>query len=149
MSIAYSFVDVSATLIGPGGVISFGNGSGAAEEGITIEQAEDKDTMTIGADGTPMHSLHAGKQGTITVRLLKTSPVNAQMQAMYDLQQLSSAAWGQNIILVSHVASGDVTSGRSAAFRRSPTLTYAKDGGINEWSFNVGLIDRVFGTYNN
>lgn len=32
--------------------------------------------MTVGADGEVMHSLHAGKSGTITVTLLKTSPVN-------------------------------------------------------------------------
>lgn len=29
--------------------------------------------MTVGADGEVMHSLHAGKSGTITVTLLKTS----------------------------------------------------------------------------
>jgi hypothetical protein len=148
VSIAYSFVDVSATLVGPGGIVSLGSGAGVAEEGITIEQAEDKDTMTIGADGTPMHSLHAGKQGTVTVRLLKTSSSNALLQAMYDFQQLSSAAWGQNVLIISHTASGDTTSARSVAFRRSPTLTYAKDGAMNEWGFNAGLIDRVFGTYN-
>ena len=145
MSIAYSFVDVMATLTGPGGIVSLGNGAGTAEEGITIEQAEDKDTMTIGADGTPMHSLHAGKHGTVTIRLLKTSPANALLQLMYDAQSLSSALWGQNVLLVTHISSGDLASARSVAFRRSPTLTYAKDGGINEWGFNAGLIDRVMG----
>jgi hypothetical protein len=34
---------------------------------------EAKNTMTVGADGEVMHSLHAGKSGTITVTLLKTS----------------------------------------------------------------------------
>jgi hypothetical protein len=147
MSLAYSFMDVVATLVGPGGVISLGNGAGVAEEGITIEQAEDKDTMVVGADGTPMHSLHAGRHGTATVRLLKTSPQNALLQAMYDFQQLSSALWGQNVLVVSHVASGDTTSCRSLAFRRAPTLTYAKDAAMNEWAFNVGYIDRVMGSY--
>lgn len=148
MSIAYSFVDVSCTLVGPGGIISLGNGAGTAEEGITIEQAEDKDTMTVGADGTPMHSLHAGKHGTVTIRLLKTSPQNQQLQLMYDVQQLSSGLWGQNVIVITQTASGDVTSARSVAFRRSPTLTYAKDGNVNEWGFNAGLIDRALGSYN-
>ncbi len=35
-----------------------------------------KNTMTIGADGEVMHSLHADKSGTVTVNLLKTSPTN-------------------------------------------------------------------------
>lgn len=147
MSIAYSFTDVAATLVGPGGIVSLGNGSGAAEEGITIEQIEDKDTLTIGADGTPMHSLHAGRHGNVTVRLLKTSSSNAILQAMYDFQQLSSLFWGQNTLVVTHVASGDLASARSVAFRRAPTITYAKDGGTNEWGFNAGLIDRVLGLW--
>jgi hypothetical protein len=147
VSIAYSFQDVFATFTGPGGVVSLGYGSAVAEEGITIEQAEDKDTMVTGADGTPMHSLHAGKAGTITVRLLKTSPVNAILQAMYDFQQMSAFVWGQNVMVVSHIASGDVTSARSVAFRRAPTLTYAKDAAVVEWAFNAGLIDRILGTY--
>jgi hypothetical protein len=148
MSIAYAFADVQCTLTGPGGIISLGNGAAPAEEGITIEQAEDKDTMTVGADGSVMHSLHSGKHGTITIRLLKTSAANQQLQVMYDFQTLSSGTWGQNVIVVSHTASGDVTSGRLAAFRRSPNLGYAKVGTMNEWSFNVGLIDRILGSYN-
>jgi hypothetical protein len=40
---------------------------------------EAKNTMTVGADGEVMHSLHAGKSGTITVTLLKTSPVNKKL----------------------------------------------------------------------
>jgi len=148
MSIAYSFFDVAATLTGPGGIVSLGNGAGTAEEGITVEPIEDKETLTIGADGTPMHSLHAGRQGTITVRVLKTSPTNSTLQAMYDFQQLSSAFWGQNVLVITHIASGDTASARSVAFRRAPTLTYAKDGGINEWSFNAGFVDRIMGTWN-
>jgi len=142
---AYSFVDTVATIAGPGGVISLGAGSGAAEEGITIDQAEDKDRMTVGADGTVMHSLHADKSGTFTVRLLKTSPVNAQLQAMYDIQTTSSALWGINVIALSQLSMGDNVTGRAAAFRKQSPLTYAKDATMNEWAFNVGLIDRILG----
>jgi hypothetical protein len=69
-------MDVTATLAGPTGDIDLGYGSANAEEGITVTMTEAKNTMTIGADGEVMHSLHAGKAGTITVTLLKTSPVN-------------------------------------------------------------------------
>lgn len=147
MPIAYSFVDVYATLAGPGGIVSLGNGAGPAEEGITIEQIEDRETLTVGADGTPMHSLHAGRHGTITVRLLKTSVANALLMAMYDFQSLSSADWGQNVLVVTHVRSGDLAAARSVAFRRAPTITYAKEGGTNEWGFNAGYVDRALGLY--
>lgn len=143
----YSFMDVAVTVVGVGGAVPLGYGSGTAEEGITIERAEDKDVMTAGADGTIMHSLHAAKHGTVTVRLLKTSPSNAALQAMYDIQQASAALWGTNTIVVTHVPSGDTTSARNAAFTRAPNLTYAKDGGIMEWRFNAGQIDSVLGDY--
>ncbi len=72
----YSFMDVSASLTGPTGKIELGYGSANSEEGITVAMSGPKNTMTIGADGEPMQSLHADKSGTITVNLLKTSPTN-------------------------------------------------------------------------
>lgn len=134
-------------MVGPGGAVTLGYGAGTAEEGITIEQDEDKDTMVVAADGTPMHSLHAGRNGSVTIRLLKTSPSNALLQAMYDFQQLSSAAWGHNVIVVSQVVAGDITTCTSVAFKRMTPMTYGKEGGINEWAFNAGYIDRVLGVY--
>ncbi|MGI4851697.1 MAG: phage structural protein [Janthinobacterium lividum] len=144
---AYSFNDVVGTIVGPGGAFQLAAGSGAAEEGISIEMVEDRNKMDVGADGSVMHSLHAGKAGTCTVRLLKTSPVNAQLMSMYDLQSVASGLWGSNIIVIRQVASGDVTTARQVAFKRAPNQTYAKDGGTMEWSFDCGLVDRILGTY--
>jgi hypothetical protein len=144
---AYSFLDVQASIVGPGGSFSLGSGSGAAKEGIEIEPAGDKDVLTIGADGKPMHSLLADKSGKVTVRLLKTSPVNAQLMAMYDAQALSSSTWGLNTITVTQTASGDVSTARSVAFAKKPKLDYATEAGTVEWVFNAGYLDSVLGTY--
>lgn len=142
---SYSFGDVNASITGPGGTVSFGYGAGTAEEGITTEMAEDKDNMVIGADGSVMHTLHAGNAGSVTVRLLKTSPTNAKLQAMYDFQITSSALHGQNTIVIANPATGDVVTCLSCAFRRRPNITYAKEGGVMEWSFNAGRIATVLG----
>ncbi len=147
MTTAYSFLEVQAAIAGPGGTFNLGNGSGAAEEGITIEMTAEKDIMTIGADGTPMHSLSADNSGMVTVRLLKTSPVNAQLQAMYDAQKLDPSLWAQNVITISNTNSGDSVGCRSVAFKKLPNNVYAKEGGMNEWEFNAGAIDTLFGTY--
>jgi len=144
----YSFQDVVATLVGPTGFIDLGFGSGAAEEGITVDMAGDKNTMMIGADGEGMHSLHADKSGTITVRLLKTSPTNAKLMAMYDAQTLDSALHGQNVITIRNSKSGDITTARSCAFKRKPTLNYRKDGDSVEWVWDAIKIDSLLGTYN-
>lgn len=143
----YSFLNVQAGIEGPGGAIDLSAGAGVAEEGITIEMNGDKDTMTIGADGTGMHSLHADKSGTVTMRFLKTSPTNAKLMAMYDLQTADSRLHGQNVITVVDSGSNDNTGCRGVAFKKKPTITYAKEGQFMEWSFNVVYIDTVLGTY--
>jgi hypothetical protein len=148
MSGTYSFVDVAATITGPTGTANLGYGASNADEGLTVSLAGDKNTMLIGADGNGMHSLHADKSGSVTVRLLKVSPVNAILQAMYDAQSLSSALWGQNVIVIRQIASGDVTTAVRCAFKKKPDVTYKKDGDIVEWTFDTVRIDTVLGTYN-
>ena len=147
MSGTYSFLNVTASLTGPGGEIDLGYGAAIAEEGITIAMAGDANTMTIGADGEGMHSLHADKSGTITVRLLKTSPTRAKLQTLYNAQRLVPATWGQNLIVVRDTRSGDVTTARQCAFKKRADLTYAKDGGMEEWVFDAVKIDTIRGTY--
>jgi len=141
----YSFLNVNCSLVGPGGSINLGQGAGASEEGISIDPSEDIDTMTIGADGTSMHSLHANKSGSVVVRLLKTSPINQQLMLLYNYQTSSAANHGQNTITVSDSNLGDLVTCRNVAFKRSPVITYAKDAGFNEWTFNAGQIDRALG----
>lgn len=141
----YSFKDVLAAISGNGVTVSMGNGAGAAEEGITIEPTEEIDTMTIGADGSPMHSLHADQSGKITVRLLKTSPVNALLMGMYNFQTSSGLFHGQSVLNVTNIATQDSISCTSVAFARAPRVLYAKDGGVMEWEFNAGRIIRTLG----
>lgn len=147
MANTYSFKDVSASLAGPTGTANLGYGAATAEEGISVDMGGDKNTMHIGADGTPMHSLHADKSGTVTIRLLKTSPTNAILQDMYDAQQLSSIFWGQNVIIVRENQSGDITTAQFCAFKKKPNLKYAKDADVLDWTFDAGTIDTVLGTY--
>lgn len=141
----YSFLSVQATLAGPGGNISLGSGAGAAEEGITVEMLEEKDQMTVGADGSIMHSLRASNAARISVRLLKTSPVNAQLSELYNFQRQSPANWGQNTLVVSDTVRGDLVSGSQIAFARQPQLTYAKDAGMQEWIF-YGPVNQTLGS---
>lgn len=132
----YSFLNVVATIAGPGGIINLAAGAAVAEEGITIEATTDKNVMTIGADGKGQHSLVADDSCTVTVRLLKTAPANAALMIMYDLQSASSSAWGQNVFTITDTARLDATVIQAAAFKKKPTITYAKEGGMMEWTFD-------------
>lgn len=140
---SYSFMDVVASLSGPTGATPLRGGN--AEEGITITPFEDKNTMTVGADGAVMHSLHAGRAVTVTVRLQKTSPINAVLRNMFNAQQASSALWGKNVITVTDVARGDAVTVTGCAFKTLPENSWAKDGNILEWAFDGAVQSGVLG----
>lgn len=142
----YSFQDVVATISGVGGSINLAAGAGVAEEGITIEPMEDKSVMTIGADGSGMHSLVANEASTVTIRLLKTSPVNKQLQEMYNQQTKSSANHGKNTITVRDAVRGDNITLTEVAFKKRPTVTYAKEGGLMEWTFDAVKTTAILGS---
>ncbi len=141
----YSFLDVSAALSGPGGTINMAAGAAVSDEGITIEPVEDKNIMTIGADGNGMHSLAANESSTVTVRLLKTSPVNAQLQTMYNYQTTSAVLHGRNTITVRDAGRGDIITLEKVAFKKRASITYAKEGGMNEWTFDAIKTNQVLG----
>ncbi len=105
---------------------------------------EDKNSMVIGADGSVMHSLHAGKGCTVTIRLLKTSPVNYQLMSLFNYQTTSSANHGQNTISIRNPVRGDSITVSQAAFKKQPDLSYAKDGNTVEWGFD-GVSDTILG----
>jgi hypothetical protein len=141
----YSFLDISCLMAGPGVASNLAAGASAAEEGITVEASTDKNVMTIGADGTGMHSLVADDSCKVTIRLLKTSPLNKVLMAAYDAQSLSSSLWGINTFTLSDTARGDFTVVQQAAFKKRPTLTYAKEGGIMEWEFDGIQVNSILG----
>lgn len=141
----YSFLDVVAAIAGPGVAANLGSGAGVAEEGIDIAPLEDKNMMQIGADGRAQHSLIASDAGTVTVRLLKTSPVNAILMAAFEFQSSSSSLWGRNVLTVVNTTTGDVTTIQQAAFKKKPDIGYKKEAGFNEWVFDSGKINTVLG----
>lgn len=142
----YSFLDTLAALAGPGGAVNIGSGAGVASEGITCAPTTDIDAMVVGADGSAMHSLVADKSGKVTVRLLKTSPTNELLSTMMAFQRTSGANHGQNVLTVTNKVSGDVVSCQQVAFAKVPTVVYDKEGPMNEWEFNVGVMDVALGS---
>lgn len=141
----YSFLNVQATIAGPGGFFNMGAGAAVADEGISIEPAEDKNVMTIGADGQGQHSLIASDACLVTVRLLKTSLVNGSLMLMYDLQSASSALWGQNIITVVDTTRNEYTVVQACAFKKKPAIVYDKEGKMLEWTFDGIKANSILG----
>jgi hypothetical protein len=142
----YSFINIAASIVGPGAAFNLGYGSGDAEEGITVEMIDDKNKMDVGADGSIMHSLRASNAGRVTVRLLKTAPTNALLSACYNFQRFSSGNWGQNSIVLADTARGDLVLASQMAFVKQSDLTYAQDGNYNTWVFMGSIDNELLGT---
>lgn len=140
----WAFQDVTATLSGPGGVVSLGQGAGVATEGITVTYTEEKDTMVTGADGSVQHSLRAGQSGRMTIRLQRTSPTNRALSQMFNFQRQFSPNWGRNTLSIGNVASGDQQVGAALAFVKIPDIQYATEAGMIEWEFQ-GIIETDLG----
>jgi hypothetical protein len=144
----YSFQDVNAALTDDIASFDLGSESGVAEEGITIAMEGDKGTIVWGADGTPMHSLHAAQGGTVSIRLQKTSPINYKLAQFYTQSTASSANYGNATITVRNATRGDSIVCLLCGIKKSPDVVYAKEGGFMDWVFNAGQIAEILGDGN-
>jgi Bacteriophage KPP10, Structural protein ORF10 len=143
----YSFIDNLVAISGPNGAFNLGGpGVANADGGITIVMTEDKNTMTIGAGGEAMHSLHSGKSATLTCRFLKTSPQNQLLSEMYAADTAGAASHGRNTISIRDLARGDTITAQEVAFAKFADITYAKDGGEMVWAFHCAKVDFVLGS---
>lgn len=140
----YSFIDVVASIAGPGGSFDIAS-SGLSDEGARIAMTGDKNTMTVGANGDGMHSLHASNSGRVTVSLLKTGIGNAQLNQLYNYQKTSSANWGQNVLTLTNPVTGDSVTCTAGAFVKQSDLGYGTEGGMNTWAFDFVDIDEILG----
>lgn len=141
---AYSFLSFQGAISGPGGAFNIGAGAGASEEGIKTSMLEEKDLATSGAGGEMMHTLRADQRGKVTLSLLKTSPLNALLSNMYNLQKGNPSLWGVNTMTGNDVYRGDNFSITQAAIVKLPDVTWDKDGKMIEWEF-VGLLEEQLG----
>ena len=141
----YTFLDVHCRLTGPGGSVDIGSSAALAKEGITFESIEDIDVMVIGAAGDAMHGLRGVKAARAVVRVLKTSPANAQLSQLLSDQRQSALFHGQNQISLANPITGDSYTCTGVAFARVPTNTWAEDPSMIEWTFNVSYMDPKIG----
>lgn len=141
----YSFLDVVASITSAIGSFALSNAGNAEDGSIKVSFSGEKNNMQIGADGTPMHSLMATKGGMITISLLKTSPLNQKLSKLYNLQTVTSALHGLNVITIQNPVSGDAITGTFCAFKKHPDIDFDAKGPTMAWAFDVGILDVSLG----
>ncbi len=137
MSTIYSFGDSEVTIDGPGG--SFRLGADPTES-ITIRDSDTYESKS-GADGF-IERIHKAGATYITVKLLKTSPVNALLSQLHQVNRQSTANWGRNTIKIVRLGK-DVTTCEALAFANydGPSSDH---GGQIWWEF-IGSRDACHG----
>ena len=138
----YSFQDVSCSFTGPNIALTV---TGAAEEGYSVEQEGNKSTQTMGAGGDGMDSLHAKQNGTLMIRLLKTSSLNRAFCNAYNFQTGSAANHGQNTVVIDDPVRGDTITLFGVAFQKFPNISFAMEGGTQDWAFTAKRINYALG----
>lgn len=143
----YSFRDVKTSISGPGGSVILGGSTqeqnGVAEEGISVERVEDRNSQLRGTSGEVINLLSASMAGVVRVRLLKTASSNGVLMEMFKIQRGDGSRWSKNIISIEDKVRGDKMVAAEAAFVGEPVLVWGKVGTIQEWVFQAGSIDET------
>lgn len=145
----YSFINVTATFIGPTTELVLGKGSNLSEEGIEIIPIGERNVLKRGAGGGGGHSMIGGSWATVKISLLQTSDANSVLQTAYDIQHTSSALWGKNQIIVQEHVSGDMIVCQGCAFKNIAHLPYKMEMSMIEWEFDCISMEAIRGKYNN
>ena len=141
----WSYLDLIGSITSPVGSFALTNAGSSEDGSIKISFVGDKNVMQIGADGFPMHSLQATKGAMISLSYLKTSPINQKLNKLFNLQTVSSALHGQNVITFQNPVSGDAITGTFCAFKKHPDVDYDAKGASLVWAFDVGILDVSLG----
>lgn len=113
-------------------IINVGGATGRAfadGEMITVEFAEDKRNMHVGADGHARHGKSANRSGTVTIRLASYSPTNAVFYA------LDEADVPFPITMVDKASNGDSFFAKSCMLRKMPNMVKGQEEAAREYVF--------------
>lgn len=142
---SYSILDVHATIIGPGGIINLGQGSGLAQDGITVNQSEPTNTMQVGLDGAVCHNKSESSAGTISFTFLGVSKAREKLLRMYNFQVRipGSSLHGQNRISIVNNTTGETIVADECAFQNITATGYKKEIDNSTWVFDCGQITHL------
>lgn len=101
---------------------------------ITISKSTERTTHDIAADGSVMVSKVAGNNGTVTIEVQQTSPLNKWLNAWFQkLWNSPTSKWASTTILIrnGHLGNTHVCSGVSPS--KEPDTPYQSQGGRVTW----------------
>jgi len=105
---------------------------------ITAERTSERFSMKVGADGAVCRVENADESGTITFKVMASSSVNAQLQALAERDDKFA-------IFIKDNSGNDKCFAEKAWCRGIPKMSKAKDDGVNEWPFDCAKLEIKHG----
>lgn len=115
------------------------NWGGVAFEGfsddaiVSMERNSDLTDEAVSADGKVATSINPDRSGTVTVSLMQTSPTNAILSAVLNIQEERDELY--KVGLVAEEDSGVIAVANNAYLKKAPTVGLSKTQQTYEWTF--------------
>jgi hypothetical protein len=133
----YSVSALTVTLSSPLGSIDIFSGL-SKSDGLSIAFASDSATLTEGLNGSTVHNINIAENGTITANILYDSPVNSQLD---DLYQAKGIIHPRDCVLIARDGLTKRTyTCTGLSIQKLPEIKYGAEVGVLAWTFLVSNI---------
>jgi len=137
---AYSFLDtfVNVNLVPLSGWAD-------GDDVIKITRRADAATDKMGADGKMALALNADRSGEITIKLMQTSPSNAYLNGLANLQAAGPKRFVPVVITFQDSYRQDMGAGALGYIKKLPDVSRGAGIATQEWTFVVERLDLILG----
>lgn len=126
--------------------VSFGGHilSGYADgEFVRIEQASDDFTDVVGTDGEVSRSKTNDRRATITFILMQTSPSNAVLSAINNLDRVTPGGVGIGALFIRDRQGATLYRSANCWISRPPNPAFGREATSREWTLRCDNLIRV------
>lgn len=115
-------------------------------EFVTVERDSDAFSDVVGTDGDVSRSRSSDKRGTITIKLLQTSPTNALLSALHeaDLNTPGGAGVGQAVVR-DRLNGATKFSANHAWIMKAPDVSLDRTATSREWKIRCADLSSFEG----
>ena len=104
---------------------------------IIARRSEDMSFMRVGGDGSVARARNANKTGEFEFRLLQTSNVNAQLSALFAIDNLGNDGVIDVPITIADLSGFSLCTATSAWLKSIPEGTFGKEISERVWIFSA------------
>lgn len=117
----------------------------AEDTKIEIQPETDAFVDVVGVDGKVTRSKTNDRRATVTLRLMQSSPLNAVLSALHELDQDADNGAGVGAFLVKDNGGTSLHAGSACWIMKSPDVKYGVKATEREWKIRVADLRNFVG----